>query len=201
MRRRQIVCKSQIFLEQLQAAADNRLTARIADALSEVRALNYPGPQHSVPFHDHDRFGTIKALHNHAAVPLHLPQELTNPAYRADPVNLLRSGGFVLNVFLHAQEDQVISRSCLIRSTYRRFAFHIKRQGHLRKRQHSARGDHRQLCDIIRFDFFIHCFASILQSRGLPKRPAPAFSSFVILPDPGFGKPSAIRLPGHCLHR
>ena len=29
MRRRQIVCKSQIFLEQLQAAADNRLTARI----------------------------------------------------------------------------------------------------------------------------------------------------------------------------
>ena len=109
MRGRQIVSKSQIFLEQLQAAADNRLTARIADALSEVRALNYPGPQHSVPLHDHDRFGTIKALHNHAAVPLHLPQELTNPAYRADSVYFLRSGGFVLNVFLHAQKNQVIS--------------------------------------------------------------------------------------------
>ena len=52
----------------------------------------------------------------------------------------------------------------------KRFAFHIKRQGHLRKCQHSARGDHRQLCEIIHFDFFIHCFASILQSRGLPTR-------------------------------
>ena len=201
MRRRQFVCESQILLEKLKTAANNRLAAHLAETLLPIRSFQDLRMKHAVLFGNADRFRTVQAFNDHSAVAmLHLTQKLPHAAHRANPENAVLTGRFVFDIFLHAQENQMIARSCRIGRTYRRIALHIEGQRHLREYQQAAHRNHRQFCKVCHICSFFHCFLSILQSRGLPQRPVPASFSFVSPQDPAFGKSAACRLPERCRH-